>query len=217
MPCEPLQILCLGAIPTISKLAAAARSSGWPNSTRLRVSLGGVQRHRGSGGRGATCRRAVRRLQRLKGPLLKTFQDGFMPFVGAEVKAVFEELKTEVSPDLIFTHNRQGRTSGPPPDSGVDLEYVSGPSDSGVRDSEVRRRPGTAELCSCRWQTESGTEEGCVHHGCLPVAARASAGFKQRHFSLSCGCEEWNAMLPAATPRPSTAASWYCRVEPPAV
>ncbi len=41
----------------------------------------------------------------LKGPLLKAFQDGFMPFVGAEVKAVFEELKS-ISPDLIFTHNR---------------------------------------------------------------------------------------------------------------
>jgi LmbE family N-acetylglucosaminyl deacetylase len=39
-------------------------------------------------------------------PLLKTFQDGFMPFVGAEVKAVFEELKQQISPDIIFTHYR---------------------------------------------------------------------------------------------------------------
>jgi LmbE family N-acetylglucosaminyl deacetylase len=44
---------------------------------------------------------------RLKGPLLKTFQDGFLPFVGSEVKTVFEELKQEISPDLIFTHNRK--------------------------------------------------------------------------------------------------------------
>jgi LmbE family N-acetylglucosaminyl deacetylase len=43
----------------------------------------------------------------VRGPLLKTFQDGFMPFVGAEVKAVFEGLKQTVSPDLIFTHNRK--------------------------------------------------------------------------------------------------------------
>lgn len=42
---------------------------------------------------------------RLSGPLLKTLPDGFMPFVGAEVKAIFEELKQEVSPDIIFTHN----------------------------------------------------------------------------------------------------------------
>jgi LmbE family N-acetylglucosaminyl deacetylase len=43
----------------------------------------------------------------LRGPLLKDFKDGFMPFVGAEVKAVFEELKQVVSPDLVFTHYRQ--------------------------------------------------------------------------------------------------------------
>lgn len=43
----------------------------------------------------------------LRRPILKTFPDGFMPFVGAEVKAVFEELKQTVSPDLIFTHNRK--------------------------------------------------------------------------------------------------------------
>lgn len=41
----------------------------------------------------------------LKGPLLKTFQDGYMPFVGAEVKAVFEKELKPLSPDLIFTHN----------------------------------------------------------------------------------------------------------------
>jgi len=44
---------------------------------------------------------------RLKGPLVKSFPDGFMPFVGAEVKSVFEELKGKISPDLIFTHNRK--------------------------------------------------------------------------------------------------------------
>jgi LmbE family N-acetylglucosaminyl deacetylase len=44
---------------------------------------------------------------RLKGPTLKSFRDGFMPFVGADIKAAFEELKQAVSPDLIFTHNRK--------------------------------------------------------------------------------------------------------------
>ena len=42
----------------------------------------------------------------LRGPLLKTFPDGFMPFVGGQVKDVFEELKRAVSPDLIFTPSR---------------------------------------------------------------------------------------------------------------
>lgn len=45
--------------------------------------------------------------QRIGEPLLKFFPDGFMPFVGAEIKQVFEELKQNFSPDLIFTHNRK--------------------------------------------------------------------------------------------------------------
>ena len=41
-----------------------------------------------------------------QGPTLHTFQDGFMPFAGAEIKKAFEELKS-ASPNLIFTHNRK--------------------------------------------------------------------------------------------------------------
>jgi len=44
---------------------------------------------------------------RLKTPVMKLFQDGFMPFMGAEVKAVFEKELKQLSPDLIFTHNSQ--------------------------------------------------------------------------------------------------------------
>ena len=44
---------------------------------------------------------------RLKNPILKAFPDGFLPFSGAEVKTVFEGLKQEVSPNLIFTHSRK--------------------------------------------------------------------------------------------------------------
>ena len=42
---------------------------------------------------------------RVKAPLLKTFQDGFMPYVGAEVKTVFEKELKQLSPDVVFTHN----------------------------------------------------------------------------------------------------------------
>src|ERR1700751_2507268 len=43
----------------------------------------------------------------IHGPQLSAFQDGFMPFMGGEVKAVFESLKITVFPDLIFTSNRK--------------------------------------------------------------------------------------------------------------
>jgi LmbE family N-acetylglucosaminyl deacetylase len=41
----------------------------------------------------------------LRGPFLKTFRDGFIPYNGSEIKMAFEELKP-VNPDVIFTHQR---------------------------------------------------------------------------------------------------------------
>jgi LmbE family N-acetylglucosaminyl deacetylase len=40
---------------------------------------------------------------------IKTFRDGFFPYVGYEVKQFFEELKPRCTPDLIFTHYRDDR------------------------------------------------------------------------------------------------------------
>jgi LmbE family N-acetylglucosaminyl deacetylase len=47
------------------------------------------------------------RPSQLKAPLFKEFPDGFMPYVGQDVKAAFEDLKRTVHPDIIFTHNRK--------------------------------------------------------------------------------------------------------------
>jgi LmbE family N-acetylglucosaminyl deacetylase len=49
-------------------------------------------------------RGAARRHLRIEG-----FRDGFLPYQGAAVKEVFEQLKDEVSPDLVFTHHREDR------------------------------------------------------------------------------------------------------------
>jgi LmbE family N-acetylglucosaminyl deacetylase len=35
------------------------------------------------------------------------FRDGYFPYVGGEVKDVFEQLKSELDPDLILTHSRR--------------------------------------------------------------------------------------------------------------
>lgn len=37
---------------------------------------------------------------------IRGFRDGFFPYQGGEIKEAFEELKGQVSPDLIFTHTR---------------------------------------------------------------------------------------------------------------
>ena len=42
---------------------------------------------------------------RKKTIVVKSFRDGFLPYIGAPVKEAFEELKG-FSPDLIFTHHR---------------------------------------------------------------------------------------------------------------
>jgi LmbE family N-acetylglucosaminyl deacetylase len=39
--------------------------------------------------------------------VVKSFRDGFFPFIGAEIKEYFEQLKQEFAPDLIFTHYRE--------------------------------------------------------------------------------------------------------------
>jgi LmbE family N-acetylglucosaminyl deacetylase len=36
--------------------------------------------------------------------VLKEYRDGFLPYIGGEVKDFFEDLKRHVNPDLIFTH-----------------------------------------------------------------------------------------------------------------
>ena len=45
--------------------------------------------------------------ERLEHLQLKEFRDGFMPFLGANVKEAFEEIKRIVSPDIVFTHSRK--------------------------------------------------------------------------------------------------------------
>jgi LmbE family N-acetylglucosaminyl deacetylase len=102
-----LQILCLGCHSDDIEIGCGGtilRLAGeYPDSVFHWVVFSAI------GTREAEARRAAMQFverSRLKGPLTKTFRDGFMPFAGAEVKAVFEELKQSVSPDLIFTHNR---------------------------------------------------------------------------------------------------------------
>lgn len=41
--------------------------------------------------------------------IVKDFRESYFPFDGARIKDFFEELKKEVSPDLIFTHYRHDR------------------------------------------------------------------------------------------------------------
>lgn len=103
----PLTVLCLGA-----------------HSDDIEIGCGGTMLHlleehpdaevhwvvfSATGVRGTEAQEAARLFagpKALRSLQLKTFPDGFMPFVGAEVKGAFEDLKS-ISPDLIFTHNKR--------------------------------------------------------------------------------------------------------------
>lgn len=107
-PAAALNILCLGAhsddieIGCGGSILRLARM--YPNSVFHWVVFSGT------GVRAEEARRAAALFvgkNTIVGPQLKSFRDGFLPFLGAEVKSVFEELKQQVSPDLIFTHNRK--------------------------------------------------------------------------------------------------------------
>ncbi|MGH0037689.1 MAG: PIG-L deacetylase family protein [Myxococcota bacterium] len=62
------------------------------NDARRGEALASARRFLGEGGE-----------ERMK---VAAFRDGFLPYLGVEVKDFFEELKREIRPDVIFTHTR---------------------------------------------------------------------------------------------------------------
>lgn len=107
-PSSSPQILCLGAHSDDIEIGCGGTilrlAQQYPGSVFHWVVFSAVGPRASEAQRAAALFTSATNIQ---GPLLKDFQDGFMPFVGGEVKAVFEELKQKVSPDLIFTHNRK--------------------------------------------------------------------------------------------------------------
>lgn len=105
---SPLNVLCLGAHSDDIEIGCGGTilqlSEKYPDCVFHWVVFSAV------GVRETEARAAAARFvpaNRLKGPLFKAFPDAFMPFMGAEVKGVFEQLKAAISPDVIFTHNRK--------------------------------------------------------------------------------------------------------------
>jgi LmbE family N-acetylglucosaminyl deacetylase len=105
---RPLQVLCLGSHADDIEIGCGGTilrlANDYPNSVFHWVVFSAI------GPREQEARKAAAAFvapSRIKNLVLKTFRDGFMPFVGAEVKQAFEDLKPLVSPDLILTHNRR--------------------------------------------------------------------------------------------------------------
>lgn len=103
----PLQILCLGCHSDDIEIGCGGTilrlASEYPDCIFHWVVFSATGVRKDEAERGASLFTSSSNLQ---ATVLKGFPDGFMPFAGAEIKAVFEDLKNAVSPDLIFTHNR---------------------------------------------------------------------------------------------------------------
>lgn len=104
---SPLQILCLGCHSddieigcggTVLQIAAEHNDVAFHWVVFSAIGVRASEAERGA--------REFVDPSRMKKVVLKDFRDGYMPYVGADIKNVFEELKRDISPDIIFTHNR---------------------------------------------------------------------------------------------------------------
>ena len=102
-----LTVLCLGSHSDDIEIgcggALLALAERYPKAQFHWVVFSGDSVRKEEAVKGA---RLFTKVDALKNFIHKDFLDGFLPFMGAEVKQMFEELKRTVSPDLIFTHYR---------------------------------------------------------------------------------------------------------------
>ncbi len=108
VPGEALKILCLGSHSDDIEIGCGGTvlrlRERYPSCVFYWVVFCAIGIREAEAQRGAELFAGANRRENA---VLKNFPDGFMPFAGSEVKAVFEELKRTISPDLIFTHNRK--------------------------------------------------------------------------------------------------------------
>jgi len=106
-PNQPLNVLCLGAHSDDIEIGCGGTIlrllSEYENIEVLWVVFGA------NGVRIDEATRSANQFlanAKKKNIIVENFKDGFFPYVGQEIKAYFEKLKKEISPDFIFTHYR---------------------------------------------------------------------------------------------------------------
>jgi LmbE family N-acetylglucosaminyl deacetylase len=104
---DKLRVLCLGAHSDDIEIGCGGAvlnlARQFPNSEFHWIVFSAI------GVRGAEAKRSANQFlspEKLKKLGLYEFADGFLPYLGADVKKVFEQIKKDVIPDVIFTHNR---------------------------------------------------------------------------------------------------------------
>src|SRR5208283_5667444 len=105
---KPLVVLCLGCHSDDIEIGCGGTIlrliEEQPNCRFYWAVFSAIGTRRAEAQRAAKLFVGSKRLEHL---LLKQFRDGFMPFVGSDVKAAFEAMKKTIFPDIIFTHFRR--------------------------------------------------------------------------------------------------------------
>jgi LmbE family N-acetylglucosaminyl deacetylase len=104
---EPLEVLCLGAHADDLEIGCGGTLLRLAETRPLSVTWVVFSADGERKGEALESANLFLALAKRRNILLKGFRDGFMPYEGADVKAHFEDLKRQVSPDLVFTHYRQ--------------------------------------------------------------------------------------------------------------
>lgn len=104
---DPLQVLCLGCHSDDIEIGCGGTLlrliEEYPDCRFHWIVFSAIGARRAEAERAAELFVGKERLERM---MLHEFRDGFMPYLGPEVKLQFEEMKNVISPDIIFTHRR---------------------------------------------------------------------------------------------------------------
>jgi LmbE family N-acetylglucosaminyl deacetylase len=106
-PGEGLSVLCLGAHSDDIEIGAGGTILSWiASGVRLRIHWCVLSANSARADEAFASADAFLNGATEATIELSTFQDGYFPYRGAEVKDWFEDLKRRVNPDVILTHQR---------------------------------------------------------------------------------------------------------------
>jgi LmbE family N-acetylglucosaminyl deacetylase len=107
-PRKPFKILCLGAHSDDIEIGCGGTILRWldenPSAEVYWIVLGAAGERRAEAVQSANLFLARARRKEI---VVKEFRDGYFPYIGAEIKDFFEELKRTCAPDVILTHYRE--------------------------------------------------------------------------------------------------------------